>query len=741
MKKNILSIRLLLISAILGLFMSCSGANLNKKSIPVTGQWKIKEGNLSNYADPDFDDSSWEKRDSLTGIKFSKTDNYFYARAKLKIPKELSGDQLWLGFKKFNAAAEVYADGIYIGSRGNMPPATNIKIEEESEILIPENCIHNDTVDLAICFYLPGDAMTNPDLHFDNADMAFFQTSIKSFFNQRLFLLMAIASAFFIIYSILQYFIDSREPAFLYFILNVFFVCLYFLDLGAEFQFFDYNTQRSMFRCFLGIGMTFLILFLNRFYNRKYHKIILSICLSVSVILFIVFMAFRGNDQMIETLFLVALVVVVAGIIYGFMCTITAVKTGHKDSIPILIGFNIGTAIAIHDIIYQVIGQVPFMWIQGIAFFVLDLSIFITIAIRQLKAKRRAEDLADETEKQKETLKQLFDHAQILAGESNAIAQELNNSVISVVDASKETQNKISDINKAIQEQNRIREETDIAVRNLTNFLENISNEFTHETEIISTTVTRTEEVIQGIAQVGDGITTAAAFTSSLSNLTTSGTEVTKQLNKVIEQIQASSNEILGVVTTLDTFANKIDLLSMNASIEAAHSGAAGKGFSVIAHEIKNLASQTKQWSARIGEIITSVIFSIDESVTLTNQVNSALSKINEGSIQSAEKVSTAANGIQMQKEAGNAISRESEVLYKSANKMQKEVLEQSSFSTQVLGNMNDLMDASNSVDSASLEISKESELLAEEAAKLTQLAERTTESAKKLLDIMNIQM
>lgn len=740
MKKNSFTVRVLFLIGTISLFMSCSAENLNKKSIAVNGTWKICQGDDADWSDPEYNDSSWEKRDNLAGIKFAGPDNYFWARAILSVPASLDKNDLWLGFKKFNAACDVYADGIYIGTRGCMPPNVNIKIEEEKEILIPSTCVEDGKVDIALRFYLPGNSLNNPDLHFDNGDMAYFQTYVKSIFNQRLFIMMAVASAFFIIYSILQYLVDSREITFIYFILNVLFVALYFIDLGSQTQMFSYNIQRSIFRCFLGIGMCFLLLFLNRFYNRKHYKPMLIICLLVSLLLFIVFMIFRGQDDVIETLFLVGLVVVVVGIIYGFICTISAIKRGNKDSIPILLGFIIGTAIAAHDIIYQIIGKIPFMWIQGIAFFVLDLSIFITIAIRQLKAKRRAEILADETEKQKETLKKLFEHAQILANESNSISQELNESVISVVDASKQTQTKVEDINKAIQEQNRIRQETDTAVRDLTDFLGNISQEFTTETEIISKTVSETQEVIKGIAQVGEGISTAASFTSSLMNLTNSSSEVTKQLMKVNEDIQKSSKEILGVVTTLDTFANKIDLLSMNASIEAAHSGVSGKGFSVIAHEIKSLASQTKQWSAKIGEIITSVIQSIEESVVLTEQVDNALSKINEGSIQSADKVNSAADGIRMQEIAGNSISKDSQILYQSANQMQQEVKEQGTFSDQVLGNMNDLMDASNSVNTASLEISRESERLNQEAEKLTNLAKRTTESAQKLLDIMNIQ-
>lgn len=737
MKKRVSIVSLIALVGIITLCTSCTATKLDKKSVPVSASWKYHEGTNSSWYAPDFDDQSWKTVTDLSQITFGGFNNYFTLRATLTVPQEFNNIPLWLGFKKFNAAVDLYADGVLIGNRGSMPPAEIIKVEEEKDILIPANCIHDGKVQITMKVYLPVDALKDPDLHFENTDQATFIRTVKTLLSQQLFVLMAVASIFFIFYSALQYFIDSRDIAYIYFCLSVTFIIMYFVELGGMNQLFPYNFQRPFFRSCLGICMCFLLLFLNRFFDRKHYKVFKIVCFTTAAVLCGIFLANGGKEHTIENLFLVSLVVVVSTIVYGFMCTIRAIRQGEKDNIPILIGFILGTLIAIHDIAYQATGTVPFMWIQGIAFFVLDLSIFLTLAIRQLKSKRKAELLAKETAEQRERLSQIIENAQHIASDSNSIARELNESVLSVINASEQTQAKINDINIAIQEQNKIREATDTAVHNLTDFLTNISNGFDTETEIITKTVNQTQEVINGITKVGEGITTAAQFTSSLSHLTRLSSDDTKRLLKVIEDIQSSSNEILGVVTTLDTFAGKIDLLSMNASIEAAHSGAAGKGFSVIAHEIKSLASQTQQWSARIGEIITTVIGSIEESVHLTEKVNNALSEINEGSIQSAEKVNSAADGIRIQESAGNAISHDSKELFQSATEMQKDVQNQKKFSNIVLGNMMSLSIASNSVDAASLEIAKESELLNAEAQKLRDMARRTTESAERLLQIM----
>lgn len=719
------------------LLCSCSLSQKNGYSYKIAQTWKFKTGTNASWADPKFNDSEWKELAGLDNINFDTTNNSFWVRTTIKIPADLQNQDIYLAFKKFNAAVDVYADGVYIGSRGSISPKVNIKIQNETDILIPQPLIKNNSVKIALKFFLPGKNLTDPDLYLDNGPQAYFQNTIKFFFNQELFVLMAVASIFFIFYSFLQYIVDTHDVAYLYFIISVSFVALYLYELGATVQLFDYNTQHALFRSFLSVGMLFIYPFINRFYNQKYYKIVKIVTPILALIDVSLFLVNRGNDLIIEDLFFYSLFIVIGGVIYGIICAIIAIKNGHKDCIPIFIGFILGTAIAAHDIYYQTINVTPFMWIQGIAFFVLDLAVFITLAIRQLNSKHSIEKLAIATDKQKISLKQIIENAKNLANDSNSIANELNNSVESVVQVTNQTLTKIKDIDNALQEQSRVREETNKAVLNLTDFLNYITKEFESETQIITKTVNQTQQVIKEFNQVGEGIYSAEEFSTSLSDLTKASTTDTNNLLHSMEQIQESSNEILNVITTLDNFAHRIDLLAMNAGIEAAHSGEAGKGFAVIAHEIKKLASQTQQWSAKIADIISSVIVSIDESVALTQKVNSTITKINEESVLSAEKIHAASKAVKIQEEAGTEINNDSQTLYKSANKMQEEVLKQSNFSELVLQNMKSLFAAADSVEKATNAIEDESEKLSLEAAKLGEIAKHTTQSAQQILNAM----
>jgi methyl-accepting chemotaxis protein len=75
--------------------------------------------------------------------------------------------------------------------------------------------------------------------------------------------------------------------------------------------------------------------------------------------------------------------------------------------------------------------------------------------------------------------------------------------------------------------------------------------------------------------------------------ISASGEKQLSTMNESMENIQQSYNDMLTVISGINDIADRINLLSLNASIEAARAGESGKGFSVVASEISKLADQT----------------------------------------------------------------------------------------------------------------------------------------------------
>jgi len=86
-----------------------------------------------------------------------------------------------------------------------------------------------------------------------------------------------------------------------------------------------------------------------------------------------------------------------------------------------------------------------------------------------------------------------------------------------------------------------------------------------------------------------------------------SSTEAAKKAESLIAQLAVSADQIGGIVGMINGLASKTNMLALNATIEAARAGEAGRGFSIVASEVKALAEQTSRATAEIGEKITAI--------------------------------------------------------------------------------------------------------------------------------------
>lgn len=143
-----------------------------------------------------------------------------------------------------------------------------------------------------------------------------------------------------------------------------------------------------------------------------------------------------------------------------------------------------------------------------------------------------------------------------------------------------------------------------------TNEMSETIRQVAERAETVSRSAERTVEVSkEGQSAVAESIAGAAEAKAQM-----------EQLARLVLELSEKGQTIGEIVTTVTDFADQSNLLAVNASIEAAKAGDAGKGFSVVATEVKALAEGSKRETAQIREILTDVQHSTQAAVMAAEQ-------------------------------------------------------------------------------------------------------------------------
>ncbi|MBK8397271.1 MAG: hypothetical protein IPL26_18800 [Leptospiraceae bacterium] len=275
----------------------------------------------------------------------------------------------------------------------------------------------------------------------------------------------------------------------------------------------------------------------------------------------------------------------------------------------------------------------------------------------------------------------------------------------------------------SVDKQSLASKETSGALEELIVYLNLISENFESSASSFKSIDTNLEDLTKSGSRILNGMDDLSSIAKQSFDEGKVGEKNITAAMAAMEQIREKTNKITEFTSIISEISDQTNLLSLNASIEAARAGDAGRGFAVVAREVTKLAEKTMVSVKEVKALIHDTIKTVNYGYSCVNDTAESLKKL----IQNVQKVQSSAQKINVQ------IVKQEDNTIKISNNSKK----LSEFLNMVIENVNEERKVANVIENSVESVSSSFQSILLEAEELRKLSENLKMQADGMLMIV----